>query len=233
MGALCCAAALTACVTRQAAPPGQVPPTRILPSRLLGRAFDVVAAESPLIVLVYRAGPLAALGHNHVISCRCVTGRIYLPRDPLRASFDLRVPVTQFTVDDPSLRASEQSTDFPPDVPQTARDGTRHNMLGAALLNAARYPDITLRSAGLRSSPDGRRGDIVAAVLVEVDGQTHSIAVPMHYDMRAGEIVVTGRFPLQQTDLGLTPISVAGGAVRVRNALTIRLRLVARPPHGA
>lgn len=232
-GALLCAAALTACVTHQAAPPGQAPPARVLPSPLLGRAFDVIPAESRLVVLVYRAGPLAALGHNHVISCRCLTGKVYLPRDPLRASFDLRLPVAQFTVDDPSLRASEQSTDFPPDVPQTARDGTRHNMLSAALLNAAKYPDITLRSAGLRPSPDGRPGGIVVEVLVGVDGRAHSIAVPMHYDIRAGEIVVTAKFPLKQTDLGLTPISVAGGAVRVRDGLTVRLRLVARPRHRA
>lgn len=231
VGALLCAAALTGCVTRQAAPPGHALPARTLPSPFIGRAFDVVTAESRLIVLVYRAGPLAALGHNHVISCRCLTGRVYLPRDPLHASFDLRLDVTQFTVDDPALRAAERSTDFPPDVPQTARDGTRHNMLGAALLNAAKYPDITLRSAGLRSSPDGGRGDIVAEALVAVDGRAHSVAVPMHYDVRADEIVVTGKFPLKQTDLGLTPISVAGGAVRVRDGLTVELRLVARPRH--
>ena len=229
LGALLFAAALTGCVTRQAAPPGQAPPVHIRPSPLQGRPFDVVPAESSLIVLVYRAGPLAAFGHNHVVSCRCVSGKIYLPRDPLRAGFDLRIGVEQLTVDDPALRAAEHSEDFPPDVPEAAREGTRHNMLSAALLNAAQYPGITLRSAGLRSSAHGRPGDIVAQVLVGLDGQTHSVAVPMHYQIGADQVVASGEFPLKQTDLGLTPFNAVGGALRVRDGMTVRLRLVARP----
>jgi hypothetical protein len=217
-------AGLSGCVTRQVAPPA----ARLVPSPLVGHPFDILAAESQLIVLVYRAGPLAALGHNHVIACRCLTGTIYVPRDPLRASFDLRFAVKQLTVDDPALRAAEHSPAFPPDVTQPARRGTRHNMLGAALLNAARYPDIALRSAGLRPSPDGKPADIVAQVLVQLDGAWHSVAVPVRYEVRDDEIVATGKFPLKQTDLGLTPFSALGGGLQVRDGMRIWLRLVAR-----
>lgn len=223
-------AGISGCATREvAAPaPGQAAPGHIPASPLIGQPFDVDPAGSRLIVLAYRAGALATLGHNHVIACRCLTGTVYLPRDPLRGSFDLRLAVQQLTVDDPELRSSQHSADFPPDVPQSARQGTRHNMLGAALLNAAKYPEIRLRSAGLRRSPDGKAGDIVARVLLQVEGATHSIAVPMHYEIRADEIVVTGEFPLKQTDLGLTPFTALGGALRVRNSLEVRLRLLAR-----
>lgn len=102
-------------------------------------------------------------------------------------------------------------------------------MLSAALLNGAKYPDITLRSAGLRPALDNRRGDIVADVLVDVDGQTHSIAVPMRYEMTDEQIVATGQFPLKQTDLGLTPFNAVGGALRVRDGMLVRLSLVAKP----
>jgi YceI-like domain len=216
-------AALTGCVTRQAAPPV----AHRVPSPPVGRPYDVVADESQLIVLVYRAGALAALGHNHVISCRCLTGTIYVPRDPERASVDLRFAVGQLTVDDSGLRAAEHSADFPPDVTPSARQGTRHNMLGAALLNAAKYPDIELRSAGLRPSPDGKPSDRVAQVLVQIEGEWHSVAVPLHYRIRGDGIVVTGAFPLKQTDLGLTPFSALGGGLQVSNGMSIRLRLVA------
>jgi polyisoprenoid-binding protein YceI len=222
-------AGLTGCATRQVAPPAPgpaVPPS--LPSPRLGRPFDVIAARSRLLVLVYRAGPLAALGHNHIIACRCLTGTVYLPRDPLRASFDLHVAVGQLTVDDPTLRAAEHSAEFPPDVPQSARQGTRHNMLGEALLNAARYPDITLRAAGLRASSDGKPEDLVAHVLVKVRGQVRSLSVPVQYDVQADEVVVTSEFPLRQTDLGLTPFSALGGALTVRDGMKVRLELIAR-----
>lgn len=224
-------AGLSGCVTRRIAPPapGRVPAAKLVPSPLVGRPFDVIAADSRLIVLVYRAGALAAVGHNHVIACHCLSGTIYLPSDPMRASFDLHLAVTQLTVDDPALRAAEHSPDFPADVPQSARQGTRHNMLGGALLNAARYPDIALRSAGLQPSPDGRPAEVVARVLVELDGAWHPVAVPLRYEIRNGEIVASAEFPLRQTSLGLTPFSALGGALRVRDGMKVALRLVARP----
>lgn len=216
-------------MTRQVVPPapGQAP-ARLVPAPLLGRAYDVVPARSQLIVLVYRAGSLAALGHNHVIACHCVTGTVYLPRDPLRASFDLRVAVKQFTVDDPALRAAEHSAQFPPDVPQSARQGTRHNMLGAALLNAATFPDIALRAEGLRHSSDGGPDDLVAEVLVRVRGQVRSLSVPVRYHIESDQIEVTSEFPLRQTDLGLTPFSAVGGALKVRDGMKVRLELLAK-----
>jgi hypothetical protein len=227
-------AGLSACVTRQVAPPapGQAPAARLLPSPLIGSPFDVIAAESHLIVRMYRAGALAALGHNHIIACSCLTGTIYLPRDPAHASFDLRLAVTQFTVDDPTLRAAEHSADFPPDVTPSARQGVRHNMLGGAQLNAASYPDIALRSAGLRPSPDGKREDILAQVLVQFGGAWHSVAVPMRYQIRGDEITVSGEFPLRQTELGLTPFTALGGGLRVRDGMKVWLRLMARRRRG-
>lgn len=221
-------AGLTGCVTRQVAPPAPgVTAARPVPSPLLGRPFDVIAAKSRLILLVYRAGPMAALGHDHVIACRCLTGTVYLPGDPLHASFDLRLAVTRLTVDDPALRAAEHSPDFPPDVPRSARQGTRHNMLGAALLDAAAFPNITLRAEGLRQSSDGRPHDMLADVLVQTRGRARSITVPVRYDIEGDEIVITGEFPLKQTDLGLTPFSALGGALQVRDGMEVRLRLVA------
>jgi len=223
-------AAISGCVTRQVAPPapGPAPSARFVPSPLVGQPYDVAAKQSHLVVLVYRAGPLASFGHNHVIDCHCVTGTLYLPRDPLRTGFDLRIAVSRLTVDDPALRAAEHSPDFPPDVPQSARQGTRHNMLGAALLNAAKYPDIALRSAGLRPSPAGKPGDTAVQVLVGVEGGWHSVTVPMHYEIRNDEVEVTGEFPLRQTDLGLTPFSALGGALQVRDGMKVSLRLVAK-----
>jgi hypothetical protein len=222
--------ALSGCATRQPAPPAPsaAPAASLKSSQRLGRTFEVVPARSRLVVLAYRAGPLAAMGHNHVVSCRCLTGAVYVPRDPLRASFDLRIAVRQLTVDDPKLRAAEHSADFPPDVPQSARRGTRKHMLSAALLDAVRYAGIRLRSQGLRPSPDGRPGDVLARVAVQAVGGWHSVTVPIHYQLRAGQILVTGSFPLKQTDIGLTPYSVFGGALRVKDTMEIRIRLVAK-----
>jgi hypothetical protein len=65
-------------------------------------------------------------------------------------------------------------------------------------------------------------------VLVRLAGEQHSIAVPLHYEIQADEIVATGDFPLKQTDLGLSPFTAVGGALKVRNEMKVRLRLVAK-----
>jgi polyisoprenoid-binding protein YceI len=230
LGSIVLVAGLAGCVTRPTAPgpSGRAQATaRAAPSPHLGQPFGVAPSDSLLVVLVYRAGALAAFGHNHVVSCRCIRGEIYVPGDPAQASFDLRIPVGQLTVDDPAMRAAEHSPDFPPDVSESAQQAVRHNMLTAAVLNAAQFPDIALRAEGLHSSA-GKPGEVVARVLIRLRGESRSIAVPVHYDLRANEVVASGEFALEQTDLGLTPFSTLGGALSVRNSMTVRFRLVAR-----
>lgn len=221
---------LAACVGRPTAPPasGQLPSPSTAPPPHLGQPFDIVPGDSLLVVLVYRAGALAAFGHNHVVACRCISGKIFVPLDPAQASFDLRIPVSELTVDDPAMRAAEHSADFPADISQSAQQAVRHNMLTPAVLGAVQYPDIVLQAEGLQHSSDGKPGDITARVLIRLRGEAHSITVPVHYELQANEVVASGELPLAQTDLGLTPFSTLGGALSVRNTLTVRFRLVAR-----
>jgi len=220
--------ALAGCASPPPAATSHALRAQAAPAPHIGRPFEVVADESSLLVLVYRAGALAALGHNHVISCRCITGTLYLPDDPLQGSFDLRIAVDQLTVDDPTLRLAEHSANFPADVPQSARQGTRHNMLGTALLYAARYPQIVLRAEGLRPAPKGQPGDLIAEARIDVRGHARSIAVPVHYELRSDRLVATGRFSLRQSAVGLTPFSAMGGALRVRDVMRVRFQLVAK-----
>lgn len=107
-----------------------------------------------LTILVYRGGPLAKAGHNHVIASHSLRGSLYVPADLAQSTFDIHMPVTDLTVDEATLRVNEHSDDFPPDVPDSAKDGTRHNMLSPALLDADEYPEIVLRSDSLEYVTD-------------------------------------------------------------------------------
>src|SRR5205807_981076 len=83
-------------------------------------------------------------GHNHVIASHSLSGTVYVPGDLMRASFEIHVPVAELSVDEVALREREGSADFPPEVPEAARQGTRRNMLGAALLDGERHHEIVL-----------------------------------------------------------------------------------------
>jgi polyisoprenoid-binding protein YceI len=217
---------------RGGTPQAPAPPATVAPH--LGTPYDVVAAESLVTILVYRAGTLASVGHNHVIACHELRGTLYVTPDPMRSSFELHLPVASLTVDESELRAQQASADFPPDVAPSAREGTRRNMLGEALLDAAHSPEILLESAGPASAASAGAGSITARVQSTVRGQTRTFSVPLSYELGDGVVSVSGAFALRQSDLGLTPFSAMLGALQVQDEMHISFHIVARaaPLHG-
>ncbi|TLY72770.1 MAG: YceI family protein, partial [Gammaproteobacteria bacterium] len=132
----------------------------------------------------------------------------------------------------------EHSPDFPPDVPDAAREGTRRNMLGEALLDAERNPQIVLRAVRLESAGEagGEARAVLARVQTTVRGEQRTISVPVRYQFTAGALIASGEAPLRQSDLGLTPFSALLGALQVQDEMRVRFRIVARAagsPPGA
>lgn len=223
------ACALPGCPTRPPPPPAEVrgaPPAQPAAPHV-GKPYDVAAAESLLTVLVYRAGALAAAGHNHVIASHTLAGTIYVPDDVRQASFEVRVAVDALTVDEPGLRAQQGGGDFPPDVSESAREGTRRNMLGQALLDAADHPEIVLRSIELAPDPAGTPGSVTAHLEAELRGARHPVTVPVRYALTGATLTVTGAAPLRQSELGLTPFTALMGALAVQDEMRISFRIVA------
>jgi polyisoprenoid-binding protein YceI len=183
----------------------------------------VIAEESLLTVLVFRGGPLARAGHNHVIASHALTGIAVVPDDVMRTSFEVHVPVQSFTIDEPQLRALE-GNDFAAEVPDSAREGTKRNMLSESMLDGERYPEMILTSAGIAPAAEG----IMAFVNVTVRGNTTTVPVPLKYQLQGDALRVQGELALKQTDLGLTPFSLFGGALRVEDEMRVKVSLVAR-----
>jgi polyisoprenoid-binding protein YceI len=209
--------------TPKTAPGVPVPET---PAPHVGTPYDIIAQDSLLTIRVYRGGTLASAGHNHVIASHDLRGTIYVPADPLQSSFELHVPVDSLTVDEPALRAQQASPEFPPEVSEGARQGTRHNMLGPALLDAEHSPEIVLQA--LRMEKTAEADGVLAQAQCIVRGQTHTIAVPLRYERRGVELTLSGEMPLRQSDLGLTPFSALLGALQVQDEMRVSFRIVAR-----
>jgi len=187
------------------------------------REYRVVAEESLLQILVYRGGAMARLGHNHVIASHRLSGQVYVTDDPLATRFDITFPVAELTVDEPALREAA-GPDFPPSVPQSARDGTRTNMLSAALLDAANYTEIRLRATGIRPAGEGYDADVE----ITLKGQAYVLRVPVAVRRETGSVVASGEFPLRQSELGLKPFSVAMGTLVVLDEMRVRFEITAR-----
>jgi polyisoprenoid-binding protein YceI len=187
------------------------------------REHRVVAEESLLQILVYRGGPMARMGHNHVIASRHLEGAVYVTEDLARTRFDIRVPVNELTVDEPAMREAA-GADFPPGVPQSARDGTRNNLLSGALLDGANHPVIRLRATDVKLGADP--WDV--GIEITFKDRVYPVRVPVHVERRADAIVARGEFTLNQTELGLKPFSVGLGTLVVLDEMRIRFEVTAR-----
>jgi hypothetical protein len=216
---------------RETSPPGPATETGARPPVSLEAPtgytrYRVVTGESEVRVLVYRDGPMARLGHNHVIRSLDLTGDILIGDQADEPRFSLVLPVASFSVDDTALRL-EEGADFPGAVDEEAISGTRSNMLSEALLDGTRYHEIRIVSRKVT----GTAPDYIVTVAVEVKGQMHDLQVPVRVERTAQELRATGAFTVTHEQLGLTPFTVMGGLLSVKDEIKLRFRIVARPRH--
>jgi polyisoprenoid-binding protein YceI len=114
--------------------------------------------------------------------------------------------------------------DFPPTIPQAARDGTRTNLLSTALLDGANHAEIRLRATDVRSADGG----FDVGLQVTFKGSSYSLRVPVTVSRDAGRVTASGEFPLKQSELGLKPFSVAMGTLSVLDEMRVRFTVTAR-----
>lgn len=214
---------LGACQLQAVRPAAETPaPTGV--ADIAGAArYEVDSAASEVRVLVYRGGTMARLGHNHVLSSRSVRGTLHMHRDIARSSFELTLPVLSLIVDDPQAREME-GAEFAAEVPEAAREGTRHNLQRPEVLDAERYPTILLQSTGVSGTHDKP----VLQMRVTLKGVTRDETAFASVKEEGDRLIVDGEFTIQQTDYGITPFSVALGALQVKDQLLIKFAIVCR-----
>ena len=93
------------------------------------------------------------------------------------------------------------------------RGEIQSNMLGLPVLDSGHFPEIVFRATGAAS---GGNGAWTANGSLTLHGQTRPVTVTVE---TAGHF--TGVSRLKQSDFGIPPIKVAGGAVRVKDEIQI------------
>jgi polyisoprenoid-binding protein YceI len=214
---------LTAC-PKPTRPPAPAPPIPSAPIRDLREAavFDVDPRDSTLHILVYRGGALARLGHNHVMTVRDLQGRIWSHATLAKSGFDVSFPVAEMVVDDPDARRAAGG-DFPPDVPEADREGTRKNMLRAEVLDAEHYPSIELKSVTVAGS--AQDPEITARITIRNASRDVSLRPSVRID--GNRLTATGELDLLQSDFDIKPFSAALGALTVQDRLQVKFSVVA------
>jgi hypothetical protein len=184
--------------------------------------FAIDPAQTVVTVIVRRAGPFARLGHDHVVTSADESGEAWLAATPAASGFVLRLPVERFEVDLPADRAAA-GPEFAAAVPDGARAGTRQNMLRAEVLDATRQSLIEIRSV----SADGPWPNPLVRIGIVVRGVESQVEVPVVVERTPGSFTARGTLQVRQTDFGITPFAVGGGAIQVADGLEIRFEIAA------
>jgi len=215
---------LVASCARPPAEPVSPPTTAQLPQAFYedalraGKAvYRVDPKQSLVVVEVRRGGSLARFGHDHVVAARNLEGFVA----PEAGRADLRVALDGLAVDEPELRKAA-GLDTQPSESDIA--GTRANML-ERVLETAKYPHALIRI--------DRQASGALGVTLSLHGVTRALSAPASVLVEAGEVRVSGRMEFNQTDFGITPFSVLGGAVAVQDrlALSFSVRALRAPEH--
>lgn len=194
----------------------------------LGVHYIVQSSASDVRFLVYRTGLLAAFGHNHVVRATRIEGEIIARPDDFSASrFQLSMPVKAFRVDNHADRRKEGKP-FAEQPSPRAIAATTHNMLSARVLDAAQYPNVTVRSAAISGTPR----HALITVRITLRGVQRELKVPVKIAVSGSSLTATGKFDLSQHDFGIKPYSTLGGGLRVKNIVGVEIHLVAKEAAG-
>lgn len=215
---------LAACGAPRPRPPAPQTPNQPTPSLQplpAPGSYRIDSSKSELRVLVYRAGALARLGHNHVLVNRAVSGSVQVAATLSASSFSISVPAKSFSVDDSQAR-SEEGSEFPDGVPEDAKAGTFSNLQSAMVLNAMQFPAITVKSMAITSTP----GALSAALTINIAGHESIVHAPFTLESDSHGLTAAGSLELKQTAIGLTPYSLMLGALQVQDAMRLKFKLV-------
>jgi hypothetical protein len=222
-GLICLSLLLAACPrpVRPPAPAPTVPPTPAADTRG-ATVYQVDPRSSQLSILVFRGGKFSRLGHNHVMTSQDVSGRVWVHPEFPRSGFELSFPVGQLVVDDVEARRAAGG-EFPPDIPQSDKDGTRKNMLKPEVLDGEHYPQVRLQAAKVGGTLQAPQ----VTARITIKDATREVEVPVQVAIEGAKLSASGEFDILQTEFGIKPFSVALGALEVQDKLHIKFRIVA------
>lgn len=182
--------------------------------------YNIDSENSILRVFVGRAGPLARLGHNHVVHTRDLSGEIELASNPMDSSAAFSFPVSSFVVDDQSER-DRAGDGFESQPGESAIEGTRENMMGEDVLNGDVFGTIAIAASPVSITDTQWQ----LAVDINFQDSTFSQQIPAQVTVAESQIDVTATFTLEHEDLGLSPFSALGGSLRVAESIDFELQV--------
>src|SRR3954468_14904833 len=168
----------------------------------LAQSTPIDTALSKITIHVNKTGVFSFAGDKHEVVAPISSGTV-----------DEKAGIVEFAVDARKLQILD------PQLSPEKRAQVQKNMEGPAVLDSTKYPEIRFRSTAATST--GKNAWNVTGDLT-LHGQTHPVTV----SVKKQNQTYTGTSQLKQTDFGITPVSVGGGTVKVKDELKLDFEVV-------
>jgi polyisoprenoid-binding protein YceI len=182
----------------------------LLALTLPAQAADLDLSASKVTVHVQKQGLFAAFAHNHVISAPLASGHL----DAAKRTINITFRAQDMKVLDPDASDNERST-------------IESTMKSAQVLDPARFPEITFISTSVEIPAAEAAGTSSGThYLVRGNLTLHGVTRPVDMSVTLSGTHYSGKVTLKQTDFGITPVKIAGGAIRVKDPIEIDFEIV-------
>jgi polyisoprenoid-binding protein YceI len=174
-----------------------------------------------LRALLYKDGPLRALGHDHVVRVPAFSGTVEFASGTAR--LELAIDAAALLIDEDRARADEGMAALKKSDVEKITDGMR----GPKGLDVSRHPKITFRSTEISPVADEKDLWQVAGKL-SLHGVERELDFPVSVSEGPGGRWFTGYVRLRPSEFGVKPFSVFLGAVKLKDEAFVRFTLLAK-----
>jgi polyisoprenoid-binding protein YceI len=183
--------------------------------------YKLDAGQSRFTVQAFARGLLSGFGHDPVISIRDFSGEAqFAPGTFAEASLRLAINIASLTLLD--------------EVKEKDRREIEQTMLHD-VLEAARYPEIVFQSTQITATrivESRYKARIIGDLTLH--GVTRSgLWIAAQFTLDGDTLRAKGDFTLKQTDYGIKLVSVAAGALKLKDELKFSFDLVGHRDRGA
>src|SRR5580698_3737077 len=165
---------------------------------LVAQEKAIDTQRSTITIHVGKSGLFSAAAHDHIVDAPISNGTIS----------ELANPHIEFRVETAKMSVK-------PDAKIDAKDqATIQTHMQEMTLETKKFPEITFRSVKIDKLAEGQWR-------VDGDLSLHGVTKRISLTVKQTGESYTSHAVLKQTDFGIKPLSIAGGAVKVKNELEI------------
>jgi polyisoprenoid-binding protein YceI len=164
----------------------------------------------------FATGLLASFGHNPKFVIRAFRGEV---------SFTLTGPTLQNAQLSISIRAD--SLEVSDDIGEKDRQEI-HRKIREEVLDTNSFPEIAYECTRVSASGSGARYWVALTGELTLHGVTRPVPVSARAVIKDGAVRASGEFSVRQSQFGITPVTAAAGAIKIKDDVKCTFDILAR-----